>query len=121
MAGRAAVSGKVTKDLTLTLRPISITFFENVLPDWIMTTTITVKGQVTLPKKVREAVGLKPGDKVEVRPTASGGVYIEKPGASRSYRKRLEALAKERVIRDITTDEFMEASRGEISMARTKK
>jgi len=86
-----------------------------------MTTTITVKGQVTLPKKVRDAVGLKPGDKVEVRATASGGVYIEKLGTSRSYRERLEALAKERVIRDITTDEFMEASRGEISMARTKK
>ena len=79
-----------------------------------MTTTITVKGQVTLPKEVRDAVGLKPGDKVEVRATASGGVYIEKPGASRSYRERLEALAKERIIRDITTDEFMEASRGEI-------
>jgi AbrB family looped-hinge helix DNA binding protein len=29
-------------------------------------TTITVKGQVTLPKKVRDAVGLKPGDVVEV-------------------------------------------------------
>jgi len=37
-----------------------------------MTTTITVKGQVTLPKNVRDAVGLKPGDKVEVRATASG-------------------------------------------------
>ena len=78
-----------------------------------MTTTITVKGQVTLPKDVREAVGLKPGDKVEVRATASGGVYIEKPGTSRSYRERLEALAKRRPIRDMTTDEFMEFSRGE--------
>ncbi len=47
-----------------------------------MTTTITVKGQVTLPKKVRDEVGLKPGDKVEVRATASGGVYIEKQGAA---------------------------------------
>jgi len=105
----------------LTLRRMSITYLKNVLLEEIMTTTITVKGQVTLPKKVRDAVGLKPGDKVEVRATASGGVYIEKLGTSRSYRERLEALAKERVIRDITTDEFMEASRGEISMARTKK
>jgi antitoxin PrlF len=91
-----------------------------------MTTTITIKGQVTLPKDVRDAVGLEPGDKVEVRATASGGVYIEKPGASRSYRERLEALANERSIRDITTDEFMEASRGEVAAtlpekARTKK
>jgi antitoxin PrlF len=86
-----------------------------------MTTTITVKGQVTLPKKVRDAVGLKPGDKVEVRATASGGVYIEKPGASQSYRERLEALAKERIIRDITTDELMELSRGETAEYRPLK
>jgi antitoxin PrlF len=78
-----------------------------------MTTTITVKGQVTLPKKVRDVVGLKPGDKVEVRATASGGVYIEKPGTSQSYRKELEALAKRRVIRDITTDELMKMTRGD--------
>jgi len=78
-----------------------------------MTTTITIKGQVTLPKKVREAVGLKPGDKVEVRATASGGVYIEKPGTSKSYRERLDALAKKRLIRGITTDEFMKMMRGD--------
>ena len=77
-------------------------------------TTITVKGQVTLPKKVRDAVGMKPGDKVDIRATASGGIYIEKPGALRSYEERLDATAKRRPIRDITTDEFMEASRGEI-------
>ena len=34
-----------------------------------MTTTVTVKGQVTLPKEVREKAGIKPGDKVEVRET----------------------------------------------------
>jgi antitoxin PrlF len=105
----------------LTIRPGSITFFENVLPERIMTTTITVKGQVTLPKKVRDAVGLKPGDKVEVRATASGGVYIEKPGATQSYRERLDALAKERIIRDITTNELMEMSRGEIKKYRPPK
>jgi antitoxin PrlF len=76
-------------------------------------TRITVKGQVTLPKGVRDAVGLKPGDKVDVRATASGGVYIEKPGTSESYKARLHALAKRRMIRGITTDEFMEFIRGD--------
>ena len=75
--------------------------------------TITVKGQVTLPKKVRDAAGLKPGDAVEVRATASGGVYIEKAGVRPTYRERLEALAKRRLIRGMSTDEFMEFSRGE--------
>lgn len=86
-----------------------------------MTTTITVKGQVTLPKAVREAVGLKPGDKVEVRATASGGVYIEKPGAAAAYRARLEALAKRRLIRGVTTDEIMEMTRGEPKPARRRR
>ena len=57
--------------------------------------------------------GIKPGDKVEVRPTASGGVYIEKAGMRDAYKARLYALAKRRPIRGITTDEIMEMSRGE--------
>jgi aminocarboxymuconate-semialdehyde decarboxylase len=38
---------------------------------------------------------------------------IEKPGASQSYRERPEALAKERLIRGITTDELMKMTRGD--------
>jgi len=102
----------------LNFQTFGITFAENVIPERSMTTTITVKGQVTLPKEVRDAVGLKPGDKVEVRATATGGVYIEKPGTSRSYRERLEALAKRRLIQGMTTDQFMEFSRGETAESR---
>ena len=79
-----------------------------------MTTTVTVKGQVTLPKKVREAAGIKPGDRVEVRATAAGTVIIEKPGRRGSYRERLIALANRRLVRGMTTDEFMAFSRGEV-------
>ncbi|HEX2215489.1 MAG TPA: AbrB/MazE/SpoVT family DNA-binding domain-containing protein, partial [Xanthobacteraceae bacterium] len=39
-----------------------------------MATTVTVKGQVTIPKQVRDAAGIKPGDRVEVRASASGAV-----------------------------------------------
>lgn len=45
-----------------------------------MATKVTDKGQVTLPKHVREAADIRPGDTVEVRATASGAVVIEKPG-----------------------------------------
>ena len=86
-----------------------------------MTTTVTAKGQVTLPKSVRDAAGIKPGDKVEVRATASGGVYIEKPGSLDQYEARLRALAKRRPIRGITTDEIMEMSRGESPVFHRKK
>ena len=68
-----------------------------------MATTVTVKGQVTLPKKVRDAAGIKPGDRVEVRATASGAVIVEKPGTMSDYKKRLYELAERRVIRGITT------------------
>ena len=79
-----------------------------------MATTVTVKGQVTLPKQVRDAVGIKPGDKVEVRATASGGVYIEKAGKKDDYKERLYALARQRLIKDdLTTDEIMKELRGD--------
>ena len=86
-----------------------------------MATTVTQKGQVTLPKHVREAAGIKPGDTVEVRPTASGGVYIEKAGARTAYEAKLRALMERRPIRGITTDEIMEMSRGESAEYRARQ
>jgi antitoxin PrlF len=83
---------------------------------------VTSKGQVTLPQAVLKAAGLKPGDEVDVGATASGGIYIERPGALREYDTRLRALANRRLIRDgMTTDEFMELSRGEIDTSRRRK
>jgi AbrB family looped-hinge helix DNA binding protein len=86
-----------------------------------MKKTITSRGQVTLPKSVREAVGLKPGDEVEVRATASGGVYVEKAGTQPTYETRLRALAERRPIRGVTTDEMTELLRGESESFRPKK
>ena len=77
-----------------------------------MGTTVTVKGQVTLPKNVRDAAGIKPGDRVDVRATASGAVIIEKPGARSDYKERLYEVAERRIIRGATTDEIMEMTRG---------
>lgn len=77
-----------------------------------MATTVTVKGQVTLPKAVRDAAGIKPGDRVEVRATAAGGVIIEKTDGVSEYRRRLEEVAGRRLIRG-TTDEIMRELRGD--------
>jgi antitoxin PrlF len=74
--------------------------------------TMTVKGQVTIPKALREAAGLKPGDKVDMRATASGGIYMEKPGKHREYRRRLDALSKRRLIKG-RTDDIMRELRGD--------
>uniref|UniRef100_Q07PZ9 Transcriptional regulator, AbrB family n=1 Tax=Rhodopseudomonas palustris (strain BisA53) TaxID=316055 RepID=Q07PZ9_RHOP5 len=78
-----------------------------------MSSTVTSKGQVTLPKKVRDAAGIKPGDKVEVRSTASGGIYIGKSGSEAEYLKKLQAIAKRYPIRGGTTDEIMVELRGD--------
>lgn len=80
----------------------------------------TVKGQVTLPKKVRDAVGIKPGDRVEVSATASGAVPDQEAGRH-DYKARLYALAKQRPMRGMTTDELMELSRGESATYEPRK
>lgn len=77
-----------------------------------MATTVTIKGQVTLPKAVREAAGIKPGDKVDVRATAAG-VFIKKAGPASDYAAKLEAIANRRLIRGETTDEIMRELRGD--------
>jgi antitoxin PrlF len=77
-----------------------------------MATTVTVKGQVTLPKEVRDATGIRPGDRVDVRATGAGSVVIEKSGKADDYKARLYALAKRRLIRG-TTDELMRMTRGD--------
>lgn len=43
------------------------------------TATLTSKGQVTLPKKVREALRIKPGDRLDFLLDGEGGVDV-RPG-----------------------------------------
>jgi AbrB family looped-hinge helix DNA binding protein len=39
--------------------------------------TVTSKGQITIPKSVRDLLGLRPGDRVEFRTTEQGTVVLE--------------------------------------------
>ena len=78
-----------------------------------MATTVTVKGQVTLPRSVRDAAGIKPGERVEVRAATDGSVVIGKAGAKDDYLARLYELARRRPIRGATTDEIMHDLRGD--------
>lgn len=41
--------------------------------------TVTIKGQTTLPREVREALGLKPGDRIRYLVLDNGQVRILKP------------------------------------------
>ncbi|MDN5869885.1 MAG: AbrB/MazE/SpoVT family DNA-binding domain-containing protein [Nitrococcus sp.] len=58
-----------------------------------MATTMTVKGQVTIPKKVREALRLSPGDGVDFDVNREGQVVVRKVGARPvSKRDRSQAI-----------------------------
>lgn len=41
-----------------------------------MYATITSKGQITLPKALRDALGLKAGDKIALTPDGAGGLKV---------------------------------------------
>lgn len=52
-----------------------------------MATTLTSKGQVTIPKRIRDALNLLPGSSLEFAVNKDGEVVIHKVGA-RTSRKR---------------------------------
>ena len=79
-----------------------------------MATTVTVKGQVTIPKRIRDAQGLKPGSRVVFDINEAGETVIRP--ASRTV--PAGPLNLDRVIGSAqikwegTTDEYMELIRG---------
>jgi AbrB family looped-hinge helix DNA binding protein len=77
-----------------------------------MSTTVTAKGQVTIPKAVRDLLGITPGCKVDFYRAEDGRVVLvpagkEKPPVSRF--ERLRGHAGE----GLDTDAIMALSRGE--------
>jgi antitoxin PrlF len=75
-----------------------------------MPATVTAKGQITIPKAVRDQLGVKPGSKVDFRRTVEGRVEIVKLGAKPQSRfQKLRGSAGP----GPTTDELMAMLRGE--------
>ena len=73
-------------------------------------TKITTKGQVTIPKQLREHLGLKPGSNVDFELADDGRVFLKTDGPKPESRfARLRGSAK----LDMTTDEIMALTRGE--------
>ena len=75
---------------------------------------VTSKGQVTIPKKVREFLGIKPGTAVEFEPIADGRVVIIAAGKKirKSRPSRFAALRGTATVK-MTTREIMALTRGE--------
>ncbi|MES2884061.1 MAG: AbrB/MazE/SpoVT family DNA-binding domain-containing protein [Pseudomonadota bacterium] len=77
-----------------------------------MATNMTVKGQVTIPKQVRSALRLAPGDGVEFAVNGSGQVVVHKAGVhSAPKRDRFDAARGKAQVK-WRTDDLMALLRG---------
>lgn len=77
-----------------------------------MTTTVTSKGQVTIPKKVRDLLGIGPGSAVDFELTPAGDVVLRhgQHKAKRLVRRfaRLRGVATVKM----STEQIMSLTRG---------
>jgi antitoxin PrlF len=76
-----------------------------------MATTVTSKGQVTIPKPVRDHLGIGPGSQVAFRRAPDGSIVIEKADGMHQPSRfaRLVGIAGP----GPSTDEVMVMTRGE--------
>ncbi|HLZ08289.1 MAG TPA: AbrB/MazE/SpoVT family DNA-binding domain-containing protein [Chloroflexota bacterium] len=72
--------------------------------------TVTTKGQVTLPKKLRDAIGLKPGSEVEFE--LDGGRILVRKRAPTEILARWRGRYEGKLLGE-TVDETMDLLRGE--------
>lgn len=80
-----------------------------------MSSTVTTKGQVTIPKQMREYLGLEPGSQVEFDYTADGQVVIRPAKPARKGKapsRRFAALRGSGKRIGMSTDEYMRLIRG---------
>ncbi len=78
-----------------------------------MATTVTTKGQVTIPKHVREALGIRPGTKVTFEFSGDGETILRKVRPVEPRPDRFDrALGSAEIKWNGTTDEYMAFIRG---------
>jgi antitoxin PrlF len=77
-----------------------------------MPATVTSKGQVTIPKAIRDRLGIKAGSKVAFRVDSDGRAFIQAEDAPPPPPSRFERLRGTATTR-LSTDEIMALTRGE--------
>jgi AbrB family looped-hinge helix DNA binding protein len=79
-----------------------------------MNSTVTIKGQITIPKAMRDYLNLEPGDKVVFTYLEAGGVRIEpaKRGQTRKAPKSRFAALRGRAAKGARTNDLMRLLRG---------
>jgi AbrB family looped-hinge helix DNA binding protein len=78
-----------------------------------MSTTITSKGQVTIPKHIRDSVDFTPGTKIDFQINDRGRVELVKEGEPMSEKERRFRSAIGSATIKWDTDELMALLRGE--------
>jgi antitoxin PrlF len=73
--------------------------------------TVTRKGQVTIPKPVRDRLGINPGSKVDFEVAEDGRAFLRvgKPAVKPGRFERMRGTATS----GLTTDEIMALTRGD--------
>jgi AbrB family looped-hinge helix DNA binding protein len=80
-----------------------------------MPVTVTTKGQVTIPKAIRDRLGLKPGSRVVFSLDGEGRAVLEAEGVPKaSLSARIDRL-RGSASPGLSTDEIMALTRGEPS------
>lgn len=78
-----------------------------------MTTTLTSKGQVTIPKQIRDALGMVPGCSVQFAVNRDGDVVIHKVGGRASRKPDRFEAARGKADVKWRTDDLMALLRGD--------
>ncbi|NNU69689.1 MULTISPECIES: AbrB/MazE/SpoVT family DNA-binding domain-containing protein [Rhizobium] len=76
-----------------------------------MATTVTAKGQVTIPKRVRDLLGIVPGSQVDFHRAADGSVVLTRADRKRPV-SRFEKL-RGHAGKGLDTDAIMALTRSE--------
>jgi antitoxin PrlF len=77
-----------------------------------MATNLTSKGQVTVPKKVRDYLGLKPGAAVTFELLDNGKIALRAAKAGAKRRTSTFAKLRGRATVHMTTEEILALTRG---------
>jgi antitoxin PrlF len=77
-----------------------------------MAVTVTRKGQITIPKPVRDRLGISPGSKVDFEVSEDGRAYLRRVGKPALKPSRFERM-RGTATSGLTTEAIMALTRGE--------
>jgi antitoxin PrlF len=77
-----------------------------------MSVRVTQKGQVTIPKRVRDRLGINPGTKIDFELAGDGRAFLRRADRRAAKPTRFERM-RGTATSGLTTDEIMALTRGD--------